>query len=1120
MCIFPKHSEYQQIEDEIVQTLGNANDVNCTICGYHYNKNKAIVYNILCILFLGIPYVIFNWYPYFQTIKYDKSSLKNADIVLLKDDQGKFQLIPIERRLAFIPHLGHIDIRYFYYQHTQYVYHQVYNFIPLDVFVPPNSLQDILEYSNGLTSTEYKNLLDLYGSNNISIEVKSYWSLFIEEVFNPFYIFQIFSVILWCLDEYVIYAGCVCFLMLLSIATSLYQTRKQSIALHDLVESSNTEEVQVLRPNSIWGHTQVTVDSKELVPGDLLVIPPTGCVMACDAVLLTGNCIVNESVLTGESIPITKTPPQPSSEAYNPLAHKRHTLFSGTHVLQTRYYGGEQVLARVVYTGFSTTKGSLVKSILYPSPIGLKSYKDSFKFLFILFIVATCGMACSLALYIHRQSGVWDTIIRSLDIFTIVIPPALPAAMTVATVYSQNRLKKLGIFCISPQRINICGKIKLACFDKTGTLTNEGLEIYSVVPCENSNFIEPVINLEGIDPKSLLIQAMATCHSITRIDGNLTGDPLDINMFESIKWELEEPGTSESSRYDMLGPTIVKPKRYIDTSELNLPYEIGVIRQFPFSSNQQCMSVICRTLESPQLLVFSKGAPEKVSALCQQTTLPRNFTNRLTEITAQGFRVIALAYKQLPRNFKWKDAQKVERIEIEKDFIFLGLLIMQNTLKPESQPTISILKDANIRTVMITGDNIRTAVAVARDCGMIGLNEDVLLVNVHESVHHNVPPITTERIGPNTEEKNYVFNFDNSNITFAMDGKTWTNLRMHYAYLIPRLLIRTTVFARFQPDQKTQLVVNLQKLDYIVSMVGDGTNDCGALKAAHVGVSLSQAEASVAAPFTSSIENISCILHLILEGRCALVTTFAMIKYMAVYSLIQFTSVLILYINHSLMGDTQFLFIDLIIITTLALTIGKQGPSLSLGNKRPLGSLFSVRNLVPFSLQVLLCVAVQIGAVLYLHTQFWYKPLPAGTEQVVTTWENTVIFCVSCFQYLILALVYSKGKPYRESIFTNIWLLLIALALTCFITWITICPQKDLANFMDLIPRIRGQLYFRVSLMLFPVVHFILSILIEVCFADRFWFQKFLHIVTCKSQPKSKYKQIMQHSDIPELFSN
>lgn len=105
----------------------------------------------------------------------------------------------------------------------------------------------------------------------------------------------------------------------------------------------------------------------------------------------------------GESIPITKTPPHASAEIYDPLIHKRHTLYSGTHVLQTRYYESKLVLARVVRTGFETTKGSLVKSILFPSPIGLRFYSDSVKFICVLFIIALSGMFYSSYLYIQRN---------------------------------------------------------------------------------------------------------------------------------------------------------------------------------------------------------------------------------------------------------------------------------------------------------------------------------------------------------------------------------------------------------------------------------------------------------------------------------------------------------------------------------------------------------------------------------------------------------------------------------------------------------------------------------------------------------------------------------------------
>jgi magnesium-transporting ATPase (P-type) len=162
------------------------------------------------------------------------------------------------------------------------------------------------------------------------------------------------------------------------------------------------------------------------------------------------------------------------------------------------------------------------------------------------------------------------------------------------------------------------------------------------------------------------------------------------------------------------------------------------------------------------------------------------------------------------------------------------------------------------------------------------------------------------------------------------------------------------------PDQKAQLVEEFQTLGYIVSMCGDGANDCGALKAAHVGVSLSEAEASVAAPFTSKIQNISCIPKLILEGRCALTTSFGVFKYMALYSMIQFISVIILYTNRTNLGDTQYLYIDLVITTTVAVLMGRTKPWNVLVKQRPPGSLVAGATLFSLVCQILATLAAQV----------------------------------------------------------------------------------------------------------------------------------------------------------------
>ncbi|CAH0562025.1 unnamed protein product [Brassicogethes aeneus] len=888
--------EYQNIDEiryQQVLLLDNQDELKIYLYGYEQSKLNNVIYNFLGIIFLGIPFLIFNAWPQLKTIKFKKCPLETASVLLVLDHYGKYTLETVKTDKLKVPNIGPYNLRYFLYQHTKYVWDiEDKVFSTLDNLIPPNTVDDYLNNTSGLFDVDYIDLYKLFGPNKISVKIKSYWKLFFDEVFNPFYIFQVFSVVLWCVDDYMIYAGCVVVLTLFSSITSLIQTRKQSEAVHDLVESSVCHQVKVVRQNLLFEINELNINPVELVPGDLIILPPNNFVMPCDAVLLTGECIVNESVLTGESVPVTKTALHSSNDVYSIGGlHRRQTLFSGTTLIQTRYYENDDVLARVVRTGFDTTKGALVKSILFPSPVGLKFYRDSLKFVFVLFTIAAFGMAYCLYVYNERHAQLRYIITRALDIITIVVPPALPAAMAMGTVYSQARLKKAGIFCISPPIIPVCGKIKLACFDKTGTLTHDSLDMKSLIPCDRSQFTDPVTDICYVDLKSKLVQAMACCHDLTRIDGVLQGDPLDLIMFEFTKWEFEEPGNDENARFDKLAPTTVIPgkmcsKQVLQSEDDDL-YQIGIIRKFPFSSTLQCMSVVSRNLQEPCMTAFVKGAPEKIKSMCNRESLPNNFDTLLSEYTVQGFRVIAIAYKNLPRKFTWKESQKAKREVIECNLNFLGFLVMQNLLKEQTVPALRTLQMANIRTVMITGDNILTAIAVARDCDMVKRHEQISVMSViDEDNEQAIPRLHVENDG---------LLYGDEKCHLAIDGKTWEILKQHYSDLIPSVLVRATIFARFQPDQKAQLIGQFQKIDYVVSMVGDGANDCGALKAAHVGVSLSQAEASVAAPFTSMVNDISCLIDLILEGRCALVTSFAIFKYMALYSLIQFITIIILY---------------------------------------------------------------------------------------------------------------------------------------------------------------------------------------------------------------------------------
>nr|XP_013815063.1 PREDICTED: probable cation-transporting ATPase 13A3 [Apteryx mantelli mantelli] len=974
-----------------------------------------------------------------------------------------------------------------------------------------------------------------------------------------------YSVILWIIDEYHYYALAIVIMSVISIVSSLYTVRKQYVMLHDMVAAHSIVRVSVCRGNQEIEE----ILSTDLVPGDIMLIPSNGTIMPCDAVLLSGTCIVNESMLTGESVPVTKINlPNPSAdpkamgdEIYSPEAHKRHTLFCGTNVIQTRFYTGELVKALVVRTGFSTAKGQLVRSILYPKPTDFKLHRDASLFLLSLVVVAGIGFLYTVVNSILKEVPARTIIIESLDIITITVPPALPAAMTAGIVYAQKRLKKIGIFCISPQRINICGQLNLVCFDKTGTLTEDGLDLWGIQRVESACFLLPE---ERACSESLLksefVACMATCHSLTKIEGVLSGDPLDLKMFEAIGWILEEATEEETALHNQIMPTVVRPSKQpfpeskqatnqeMELFELSTSYEIGIVRQFPFSSVLQRTCVIARVLGEKRMDAYMKGAPEVIASLCKQETVPVDFESVLEEYTKQGFRVIALAHRKLESKLTWHKVQTINRDAIESNMDFMGLVIMQNKLKQETPAVLEDLHKANIRTVMVTGDNMLTAISVARDCGMILPQDKVIIaealppkdgqaarINWHYAdtlakCTSLSPAINSEDIPVKLVHES-LEDLQMTKYHFAMNGKSFAVILEHFQDLVPKLVLHGTVFARMAPDQKTQLVEALQNVDYYVGMCGDGANDCGALKRAHGGISLSELEASVASPFTSRTPSISCVPKLIREGRAALITSFCVFKFMALYSIIQYISVTLLYSILSNLGDFQFLFIDLAIILVIVFTMSLNPAWKELVARRPPSGLISGPLLCSVLSQIIICFAFQILGFFWVKQQSWYerwtiksdachlldatntssmvdyKNETLDDEHNIKNYENTTLFFISSFQYLIVAIVFSKGKPFRQPCYKNFLFVVSVIVLYVFIFFIMLHPVESIDTFLELVC---VPYEWRLRILIIVIVNAIVSVLVEE--AVDHWGVCFLSsLFGCREKtPKAKYMHLAQ----------
>jgi cation-transporting P-type ATPase 13A2 len=381
----------------------------------------------------------------------------------------------------------------------------------------------------------------------------------------------------------------------------------------------------------------------------------------------------------------------------------------------------------------------------------------------------------------------------------------------------------------------------------------------------------------------------------------------------------------------------------------------------------------------------------------------------------------------------------MKRHEAESNLDFVGFIIFENKLKPATAGVLKELLESNIGTVMVTGDNILTAISVARECGMIsktahcfvprftaGHSRDPNASLQWESIDNQAFQLDSNTLLPlpaqppaDTSLPYDITNLRNYSIAVSGDVFRWI-VDFASPEVMRRMLVTGKVFARMSPDEKHELVEKLQGIDFCCGFCGDGANDCGALKAADVGISLSEAEASVAAPFTSRVFDIRCVPEVIREGRASLVTSFSCFKYMSLYSAIQFTSVTFLYASASNLGDFQFLFIDLALILPIAIFMSWGGPFPELSRKRPTADLVSRKVLTPLLGHICICIAVQTMVFVAVRKQSWFIPPHIDPEKSnVENSENTVLFLTSCFEYIFAGVVLNAGRPFRQSAWQN-----------------------------------------------------------------------------------------------------
>ncbi|XP_021282749.1 probable manganese-transporting ATPase PDR2 [Herrania umbratica] len=651
-----------------------------------------------------------------------------------------------------------------------------------------------------------------WGRNVFEYPQPTFQKLMKEHCMEPFFVFQVFCVGLWCLDEYWYYSLFTLFMLFMFESTMAKSRLKTLSELRRVRVDSQT--LMVHRCGK-W----VKLSGTDLLPGDVVSMGRSSGQngedksVPADMLILAGSAIVNEAILTGESTPQWKVSitGRGLEEKLSAKRDKNHILFGGTKILQHTADksfplktpdGG--CLAVVLRTGFETSQGKLMRTILFSTDrVTANSWESG---LFILFLVVFAIIAAGYVL----KKGLEDPTRSKYKLFlscsliiTSVIPPELPMELSIAVNTSLIALARRGIFCTEPFRIPFAGKVDICCFDKTGTLTSDDMEFCGVVGLSGSSDLES--DMTKVSPRT--VEILASCHALVFVDNKLVGDPLEKAALKGIDWSYKSDEKAV-------------PKRGIGNA-------VQIVQRHHFASHLKRMSVVVRVQE--EFFVFVKGAPETIQD--RLTDLPPSYVETYKKYTRQGSRVLALAYKSLP-DMTVSEARSLERDTVECGLTFAGFAVFNCPIRADSSTILSELKNSSHDLVMITGDQALTACHVAGQVHIV--SKPVLILGpVKNGEEYNwVSPDEMERIRYSEKEVEAL----SETHDLCIGGDCIEMLQQTSAVL--RVIPFVKVFARVAPEQKELIMTTFKTVRRITLMCGDGTNDVGALKQADVGVAL------------------------------------------------------------------------------------------------------------------------------------------------------------------------------------------------------------------------------------------------------------------------------------------
>ena len=672
-----------------------------------------------------------------------------------------------------------------------------------------NVLDSLSSSHHGLSLEEAKQRLQQYGFNRLpKLKQAGVFRVFIHQFSSPLIYVLFAAAALSIVIKEWSDAGFIFAVLLINAIIGTVQefsAQQAAAALQDLVRTCS----RVLRASDSY-----EIQSEELVPGDIVVLESGDRVPADMRLLTENNLEIDESLLTGESLSITKNADVILDEE-TVLADRQNMVFAGSLVVRGRAH------AVVVTTALLTELGNIAASVLGKSsgkaPLLVRMETFTHRVAIIVGVAATIMSVIAFM----RGMPIDEVFLLAVALAVSAIPEGLPVALTVALAVGMRRMAKRNVIVQKLVAVEALGSCTYIATDKTGTLTVNQLTIKKIVLPNNDSWD---VSGEGIEPegditnnnKELLIEEKKLLERLCQVavlsnegflgkrDHGWTshGDPMDVALLVLahkagfVKDDIKE--------------------RYVETAMI--PFESE--RQFAASLNK---------INATTTYTYVKGAYEKLLPMCSFMATINNdvsidvglIIKQAENLAAEGYRVLALVSGEIKKE-EFSDNQL-------KNLTFIGLVGIIDPLRSEAKDAVIACQQAGIVVAMVTGDHPVTAFAIARELGLANDQKQVVTGNELKQKSGNIDEFDT-------------------------------------------LISTARVFARVEPTQKLNIVNSLQRNGHFVAATGDGANDAPALKAAEVGVAMGKYGTDVARESAELIitdDNFSSIVAGIEEGRVA-----------------------------------------------------------------------------------------------------------------------------------------------------------------------------------------------------------------------------------------------------------